>query len=404
MARPKESRVERLYRTHALEGQRLAQLLCEADPEMRANRAFVRAVATFRDLRSPMTFDASFRRAVIKECRPSIVRTIRGRLDRTSPIEGGDLWSAFRVLSHRRRSALVLRYYESMSDEQVAEVLGCSTGAARARVNRGLNALKMATTSDANAGRVAGELQRLFNAHAEREPDVLEPEPHVIRRAVIGRRINAVGALVAALSVAIAGIVAVRAGLQAEDSSPPPTSVEEPAEIEVLSLQDHGLQPDARIDAKPNAATVATGAFGGNTWHLLARRGPSSQICLELRVGAVERLHCESRALSALHAFVDSFEESDATFITGYALDQVAQLALEVDDGDAVRVELVPAPESLPRALQRQFFVIVLPEALTPLESEDDGAGQGLDVIRTVLQARDVQGTATEHQPIYLGR
>ena len=58
--------------------------------------------------------------------------------------ERGSLMAALACVPPRRRAVLVLRYWEDMSIEQVADVLGCSTGTVRSQASRGLNDLREA--------------------------------------------------------------------------------------------------------------------------------------------------------------------------------------------------------------------------------------------------------------------
>jgi RNA polymerase sigma-70 factor (sigma-E family) len=46
-------------------------------------------------------------------------------------------------LPARQRAVLVLRYYEGMSDEAIADVLGCSTGTVRSHASRALAVLRV---------------------------------------------------------------------------------------------------------------------------------------------------------------------------------------------------------------------------------------------------------------------
>jgi RNA polymerase sigma factor (sigma-70 family) len=52
------------------------------------------------------------------------------------------IWSALGVLSHRQRIAIVLRYYEDFTDEQIAQVLGCAQGTVRSLISRALPRLR----------------------------------------------------------------------------------------------------------------------------------------------------------------------------------------------------------------------------------------------------------------------
>lgn len=51
-------------------------------------------------------------------------------------------------LPPRQRAVLVLRYAEDMSEEEVADVLGCSTGSVKTHASRGTAKLRKALTSD----------------------------------------------------------------------------------------------------------------------------------------------------------------------------------------------------------------------------------------------------------------
>ena len=46
------------------------------------------------------------------------------------------------VLPHQQLAAIVLRYYLDLSDDDIAAELGCSAGAVRTYVSRGLSALR----------------------------------------------------------------------------------------------------------------------------------------------------------------------------------------------------------------------------------------------------------------------
>lgn len=61
----------------------------------------------------------------------------------TAPETGVDLWTRLSALPRQQRAVLVLRYYEDLSDEQIAEVIGCRTGTVRGYASRGLATLRV---------------------------------------------------------------------------------------------------------------------------------------------------------------------------------------------------------------------------------------------------------------------
>lgn len=62
------------------------------------------------------------------------------------------VWQAIRQLPDRQRHAVVLRYYEDLSEAQTAELLGCSVGTVKSQVSRGLAKLEL-LLDDAGARR-----------------------------------------------------------------------------------------------------------------------------------------------------------------------------------------------------------------------------------------------------------
>jgi RNA polymerase sigma-70 factor (sigma-E family) len=127
-----------------------------------AQEAFIRLTGRFRHIRSPDAFDAYLRRTVVNL---SISYLRRRRVERaylererrrpaasaeTLPDVGRreELWSVLLELTGRQRAALVLRYYEDLSERQTAEILGTSVTAVRSLVSRGIEALR---------GRIRGE-------------------------------------------------------------------------------------------------------------------------------------------------------------------------------------------------------------------------------------------------------
>ena len=55
---------------------------------------------------------------------------------------GGALWSFVQTLPPRQRSVVVLRYYEQLSEAEIADVLGISVGTVKSQASRALAALR----------------------------------------------------------------------------------------------------------------------------------------------------------------------------------------------------------------------------------------------------------------------
>ena len=130
----------RLYEQHAPAALRLAYLLTgdHGIAEGLVQDAFVRVIGRFGQLRDEMGFHAHLRRTVVNL---SCGTLPRGRVEREGLEEEDELWRRLGSVAPRQRAALVLRYYEDLSDEQAAQVLGCSTRALRSLTSRGLQAL-----------------------------------------------------------------------------------------------------------------------------------------------------------------------------------------------------------------------------------------------------------------------
>ena len=63
------------------------------------------------------------------------------------------LWRLLRDLPRQQRAAVVLRYYEDLTDSEIASLLGCREATVRAHVSRGLAALRSVLGSSERAWR-----------------------------------------------------------------------------------------------------------------------------------------------------------------------------------------------------------------------------------------------------------
>jgi len=160
-------RLEELYRRHAPEAARLAYLLTgdRALAEDLVQDAFVRMFGRFRDLRNPDAFGAYLRRTVVnlanshfrrlKVERAYLAREGAAQPAAAVPEAGGtqdDMWRALLRLPERQRTAIVLRYYEDLSDEQIADVLRCRPGTVKSLLSRGVASLRATVGDDDRVG------------------------------------------------------------------------------------------------------------------------------------------------------------------------------------------------------------------------------------------------------------
>jgi RNA polymerase sigma-70 factor (sigma-E family) len=53
------------------------------------------------------------------------------------------LWTLLTTLPRRQRAALVLRYYEGLRDQEIADVMRCSVGTVRGYISRALATLRL---------------------------------------------------------------------------------------------------------------------------------------------------------------------------------------------------------------------------------------------------------------------
>jgi RNA polymerase sigma-70 factor (sigma-E family) len=61
----------------------------------------------------------------------------------SAPDDGGEIWTRLAALPRQQRVVLVLRYYEDLSDDQIAEVMGCRSSTVRGYASRALAALRV---------------------------------------------------------------------------------------------------------------------------------------------------------------------------------------------------------------------------------------------------------------------
>jgi RNA polymerase sigma factor (sigma-70 family) len=58
-------------------------------------------------------------------------------------VEADALWNRLATLGRKQRAVLVLRYYEQLEDEQIADLLGCAPATVRSHASRALRTLRL---------------------------------------------------------------------------------------------------------------------------------------------------------------------------------------------------------------------------------------------------------------------
>jgi RNA polymerase sigma-70 factor (sigma-E family) len=154
---PITSKLEDAYVRYAPAALRLAYFLT-GDPEAARDLvqdAFVRVAGRFRYLRQPDAFDSYLRRTIVnlhtsKLRRLKVERSSLAR-EATFPVQVAveeghevrdEMWKAILGLPPRQRAAVVLRYYEDLSERQASEVLHCSIGALNQLIARAMKTLR----------------------------------------------------------------------------------------------------------------------------------------------------------------------------------------------------------------------------------------------------------------------
>lgn len=146
------------YLRYSDEAYRLAYVLTGDHhvAEELAQEGFVRLWARFGDWRDSTWFDAYLRKTIVNLSRSRARRLKRertyaerergenaGRTAQFPDVEGSqEMWQALMQLPQRQRAALYFRYYEDLSEVETADILGCSRGALKSLVLRGLKKLR----------------------------------------------------------------------------------------------------------------------------------------------------------------------------------------------------------------------------------------------------------------------
>jgi RNA polymerase sigma-70 factor (sigma-E family) len=156
--RERERHLTELYEVHALRALRLAYILTGVREvaEDLVQEAFLRSFDHLETLREQEAFPGYLRQTILNLARAHFRRkkleglSLRRLALLTGSVRGDppdveqreSLWRALQQLPYRQRAAVVLRYYEDLTESQAAEVMGTSVPALKALVSRGTSKLR----------------------------------------------------------------------------------------------------------------------------------------------------------------------------------------------------------------------------------------------------------------------
>ena len=119
--------------------------------------AFAKLYLSWERVRDREALDGYVRRILVNEHNSLWRRAWKRREHATDDLpesgrhdtydEGSDLWAAIQSLPRRTRAVIVLRYYEDLSEAEIAEALGISRGTVKSQASRGLGLLRERTTT-----------------------------------------------------------------------------------------------------------------------------------------------------------------------------------------------------------------------------------------------------------------
>lgn len=135
-----------LYRDRYLNLVRTSYLIVgnQSVAEEVTQEAFMAAAEHFEGVEKPVAY---LRTAVANRSRSWIRRQVTERTHRPAPpdparLEADEMWDALGRLDERRRTAVVLRFYEQLPDAEIAEILECEPATVRTLIHRALADLR----------------------------------------------------------------------------------------------------------------------------------------------------------------------------------------------------------------------------------------------------------------------
>ena len=117
--------------------------------------AFAKLYLSWDKVRDGEALDGYVRRILVNEHNSLWRRAWKRREQTTDDVpehgrsdsydEGSDLWAVIQTLPRRTRAVIVLRYYEDLSEAEIAETLGVTRGTVKSQASRGLALLRERT-------------------------------------------------------------------------------------------------------------------------------------------------------------------------------------------------------------------------------------------------------------------
>jgi RNA polymerase sigma factor (sigma-70 family) len=136
------------YREHWPRLVRLARLLTgsEAIGEEIAQEAYLGLLAAKRPVENPSAY---LRRSVVNRC-INLGRHLKHERSYLAnqrevaviPPEHDEMWNRLRTLPAKQRAVMVLRYYEDLSEREIAAIVGCKPGTVKSLSSRALEQLR----------------------------------------------------------------------------------------------------------------------------------------------------------------------------------------------------------------------------------------------------------------------
>lgn len=159
-----DAAVTALYTAHYRSLVRLAVLLVDdvGTAEEVVQDAYVKMHGSWRRIREPEAAIGYLRTTVLNLARSRLRhrQVVRKHAPKPGPdepsaeygalarLERDRVVRALRTLPTRQRECLVLRYYGDLSETQIAEAMGISTGAVKSHASRGMAALRVALSEE----------------------------------------------------------------------------------------------------------------------------------------------------------------------------------------------------------------------------------------------------------------